>query len=841
MNVSFFLSKEIGKVPISKDNIFVFFTKDIKLKDIHKLNNKFWLLNGSFNFSEEGISLKRNMVNLKKYQTKTFEFMFFDLDNVKTKFNFERIIEILKKEKLVFNIWESSSHNGLDNFNLKGCWIVKGNNNNYSRKQAMNFLKDLVKDYCTVDMSAYSPASVQKPTHKENLICLNYGEFIPEFYYDESPVLIEIQDNNLLQMSLDEYFNLGYNVKNENDDIITLQHPREKTKGGYFIFKNTPYICHHFNKTKTFSIIDKIKNTNEYKKHLQKRLELEFKNKLYKNSIDITNKINFNKRYIDDEVISNLPEDVNDTAIIVKSPMGTGKTKFIDKYKDKKCLIITNRITLAKEYKEKFPNFKLYNEDLYYAGDSLICQFESLYKYDLKQFDVFIIDEFISLIEHSLSGLTDNANYNNLKLFYILNKFKKPILIMDAFLTGIETMFFKRKNIIYFNNTYRDNVDLFSFDDVNIFINEIKKKLELKDGKITLSTTNKIFARAVFQIFKDDYKVAIITGDTSDKNKYTQHFHKEEHNEWDLFIYTPTITVGINILNQSKHHFHYSDGTGSVINSLQQLKRNRRAENIYVMLNSKKYNKIIDIEVLEIDIKNKLNKYLAKNSTYVDFDKYANLKLSEFGKFTIKKIYLNNLLNMNSKLAFEYLSKEQFKKEFIKINYEVQDYNINDIIKDIKQKDLELYQKEIEELKELNDFEFNMQLENNYDETINKLNKIYKDLTREDIQEILTELSKNKNFLKKASNLQLFLSNEEYIKNLISFALSNNLNRDLIHTFELILQFKKKVTLKQKFPYKEVKDKRFRKFLNLIGYYRKDGNYNLHHLIIKYFNKMKRL
>jgi len=838
MNISFFIANEVGKVPIAKENKFLFFTKDIKLKDVHKLNKDFWLLNGSFNFDENGTAEKRNLVYLKKYQTKTFEFMFIDLDKIKSKFDLERIIEIFKKENLVFHLWESSSHNGINNFNVKGCWIVKGNNNTYSRKQAMEFIKDLVKDYCKVDMSAYSPVMVQKPTHKENSICINYGEFIPEFYYDEKPITIEIKDNNLLQLCLNEYFKMGYSIKNEKEDIILLQHPKEKTKGGYFIFKSTPYICHHFNKDKTFSIIDIIKNTNEYKKHLQKRLEEEFKNKLYQ---PIENQIIFNKRYIDNEIIKKIPDDIKDTAIVVKSPMGTGKTKFIDNFKDKKCLIITNRITLAKEYKEKFPHFKLYNEDLYYEGDSLICQFESLHKYDLKQFDIFIIDEFVSLIEHSLSGLTDYSNYNNLKLFYILNKFKKPILIMDAFLTGIEFLFFKRKNILYFNNIYRDDVNLFSFNNINVFINEIKKKLELKDGKVTLSTTNKIFARAIFQIFKNDYKIAIITGDTTDKDKYTKFFNKDEHNEWDLFIYTPTITVGINILNQSKHHFHYSDGTGSVINSLQQLKRNRKAKNIYVFLNSKKYNKIIDLEFLELDIKNKLNKYLTKDSMYVDFDNYANLKLSDFGKWTIKKIYLNNLLNMNSKLAFEYLLKEQFKKDFKIIDYEIEDYNINDVIKEIREKDLELFKKDIEILKELNDFEFNVKLENEFEEVYDKIFKIYENLSREDIQEILEEMTNNKNFLKKVSNLQLFLSSEDYLKNLISFSLSNNLNKEMIKTFELILQFKKKITLKQKFPYKEVKDKRFRKFLNLIGYFRKDGNYNLNPLIIKFFNKMKKL
>ena len=41
MLITYFSAKEIGKMPISKNNIFEFFQKDIPLKDVYKLNKDY--------------------------------------------------------------------------------------------------------------------------------------------------------------------------------------------------------------------------------------------------------------------------------------------------------------------------------------------------------------------------------------------------------------------------------------------------------------------------------------------------------------------------------------------------------------------------------------------------------------------------------------------------------------------------------------------------------------------------------------------------------------------------------------------------------------------------------
>ena len=835
MLLTYFKAREIGKMPFSKDNLFDFYQKDVELTDFPKINKDYWIMNGNFKFPSNPFKSKRNKVYLKDYLTDEFQFIILDFDEVNNKINIQNIIEILKQENFHFILWESSSHNGIDNFNLKGALEARGKNNDASLNKLIRYIDSLLKDFCKVDYSSVRQVMVQKPTHKEKVIFYNKGNNIPEYYFEDKKITF-ISNNAFLNLCIKIYEKLGFYVCKDNEKIINLGHPKEKTKCGYFVFKDNPQVCHHFNKAKTFSIYEYIKSDPIFKEYNQNKILKEFENKIF---IPVKNKVTFNQRYID---ISKLDINIeNDEVIYVKSPMGTGKTNIIKKLqKDKRTLIITNRITLAEEYKEKFPNFKLYNKDLYFNGDSYITQYDSLHKVDLKNFDLFVIDEFMSLIDHSLSGLTEYKDINNLKLYYILKKLKTPLLIMDAFLTGIETQFVKRGKYKYFENLYRDNNNLFIYNNVNCFINSIENVLGNSNKKVTLSTTNKSFAKVVYEIFKSKFKVALLTGDTDNKNFYTQHFNKATHNEWDLLIYTPTITTGVNILNESDHHFHYSDGTGSVISSLQQIKRNRNAQNIHFFLKNKRYNRIVNYEELVFEIEKQLKKFAVRNSFLVEFDEYANPKLNSLGKWQIRKIYLNNLLNTNPIYSFKMFLKYQFSKELKEIKNCKADYNVKSIKEKIKLSERKQYLEKIDDLLNSDSFDFLLKYETNFKEVKEKLDKYFTNLTENDIKEIIQIISKDKKFLDNIKYLKLYHSSEENLKELIGLSLVENLNKSMIRNLELLYKFRKKgFKLKNQISISEAKDKEFRKFINLIGYKKYKNVYKIKDTIYSFLNKIK--
>jgi hypothetical protein len=843
MNISFFKANTHGKVPVSSDKEFIFQNKEVQIEDVYKLNKDFWFLNGNFIFPNKSIKARKNKISLTKYKTDEFDYIIIDFDKVLTEFNKDRIVETLIKEDLYFSLWESVSHNGISNFNMKGIVRFIGNNNTISLKNSLSYLISLIGDYCEVDMSSVRLTACQKPTGKQELIKTHYGKTVPDFYFEEPIIDVNITDNDLTRICIQKYSELGFSIRENNDDIISLEHPKEKTKGGYFVYKNSPHFCHHFNNNKSFTIINLVKNSTIYQRYNQEKIEAELENKIYAFQ-DVKNENIFNSRYINIDKLnrSNL-ELIDDKVIYVKSPMGTGKTTFIRKYKDRKILIVTNRITLAKEYKEKFPEFKLYNEDLYFPGDSLICQFESLHKYDLKNFDLFIIDEFMSIIEHSLSGLGEHSNFNNLKFYYILSKLTKPILIMDAFLTGIEQTFIKRKHKEYFINDYRDSTNLYKYDIEGTFIESIIEKL--KSGKkVTLSTTNKTFGKIVKLIVeeKTDNLVQIISSDTENKEEISKYFGHNTHSKWDLLIYTPSITVGVNILNESFHHFHYSDGVGSVISSIQQVKRNRNAKNIHFFLKNRKANRIIDIEELTVEIKGQLTKYFSSNSLFIELDEFANLKLSNYGLWSIKKIYLNNVLNTNPILSFNKLLKEQFSNSYNNIDRKPKEIT-KEIFKEYKQKlkelEKELYADKIRFLNEVNDIDFNVLLKRDFKEINKTLEQLFLILSRDEILTILNILKDNKNFLKNLNFLKIYLKNQEDLKNMISYSVNESISQNNTRNLELLLEFKKKnIILKQKFTKSELTSDRFKTFLRLLGYKRSGGAYFISEDIMKYATKL---
>ena len=154
MILTYFKAEEIGKIPYSKDNEFIFLQTEIELKDVYKLNKDYWILNGTFKKLPENFKSKRNKIYLKEYFAETFDFIILDFDDVKTKSNMMNIIEILKNENLHFSLWESTSHNGKDNFNLKGIVEIKGNNNETSLRKAIQYIDNLLKNYCKASKNA---------------------------------------------------------------------------------------------------------------------------------------------------------------------------------------------------------------------------------------------------------------------------------------------------------------------------------------------------------------------------------------------------------------------------------------------------------------------------------------------------------------------------------------------------------------------------------------------------------------------------------------------------------------------------------------------------------------
>ena len=673
----------------------------------------------------------RRITALKDFYPKNVTYIILDIDEVGSEFNKQMIIDYFKNYKVILG--ESRSYDGYSNFNLKGVLFIE--------ETPINDIKDILAEltielskYGKVDESVARRATLNAPILK-NKIFINNEDGIRFKYIKRNNIekindikkeylskistsfditvedIQNIEADSIETLCLKVFQNMGFQaMKNNGNGSISFKHPSEiKTQGGYFWFQQSPYTMHHFNVSKNINIFDTVRKLDITKELLKKDLnyDSEFLN------FNVNTKI----LKIDMKFIEKTPEiedkihkfiHAKNGLLAIRSPMGTGKSKIISHVieecheQDMKVLIITNRISVAQDFAKKY-NMKLYNADKYEIGDSLVVQFDSLWRYNIKFFDIVIMDEFISLMLHS----RNNLNNNSINIAKFFGSFQKKLVIADAFLTGYENFLLnKEHNVHLIDNIYRDSTDLYNYNDVNAFVQQLV--LTAERNKITVSSTSIAFINSLALLLKNKgLKIITLTADTMDSTKKLIYelFEKNEHDKWDVLIYSPTLTVGVSNMNNNYYHFHYDSSISTdVISSLQMIKRTRKAKEIHMFIKDKinylktNYNDIRD-EYMQNIGKNIDNNYL------FEIDNYGEPRLSDIGKKAIKIDTFKNILEFNHKEAFFWLSKYHFNSPAKTIDIKFEGNILNKYQKIIKDEREENIKRNIENYMNLNNLE----------------------------------------------------------------------------------------------------------------------------------------
>ena len=342
--------------------------------------------------------------------------------------------------------------------------------------------------------------------------------------------------------------------------------------------------------------------------------------------------------------------------LYIQSPMGSGKTSIVKEIlnRNKKVLMITNRVSLAQEFKERYKNYDInFYKDSIDDSKSLIIQYDSLHKIDINKYDIFILDELMSLLMHSLSLLTPMALFNLTKLYLILET--RKIVVLDAFLGKIDLA-----NSIKLINEFREENNFLLYKNRNFLI----KTLLETNAKFSVSCSSLLTAKAIFGVLKGVRKPFLYSSETPDDCKIKAlNSVKLDYNKYDVFIYTPSITTGIDILSDYEEHFHIDDaGSCDIISSLQMIKRNRVAKKIHCFVrNSIKYNET-DVEKLNESVISEIALNNIKNPFLVEIDySSGNYTLSKVGRFYNKILALKHTLENNRRKQFLELIEMQFK------------------------------------------------------------------------------------------------------------------------------------------------------------------------------------
>jgi hypothetical protein len=844
-----------SKIPLSNydDNTFVFetYTASSNL-EMYSVMVSHFILNIPLSLQQEPIRTFRRKANLNAYYKDCVDYIILDIDDVKSEFDKQQILEYFKDYKVILG--ESKSYNGINCFNMKGILFTECIDFTHI-KQALSIIHHDLKEVCTIDESVCRKASLNAPIMKNNVFLNNEDgirlsfveekaeetieqlkrEYIGEGLIFDIEELNNIEADNMEKLCLKVFQSMGFKaLKNNQNGSITFSHPsEEKTPGGFFWFSSSPYTMHHGNTTRTINIFDTVRKLPAAKEIMKK--DINYDSEFLEFNTD-TKVISVNEKYLEvtNEIANTIQEFLSheDGLLSIRSPMGTGKSTIINHIvnecheEDMKVLIVTNRISVAQDFGKKY-GMKVYNQDKYEIGDSLICQYDSLWKYNIKFFDIIIMDEFISLMMHSRSNL-NNSSVNISKFFGCFNK---KLVIADAFLTGYENFLLNNKetNIHLIDNNYRDPTTIYSYDDFNYFVNSLV--YHSQKNKITVSATSLNFINSLSLLLsKKGLKVIKLTADTPESTKELVYklFEKDDHDKWDVLIYSPTLTVGVSNLNNVGYHFHYDSAMSTdVVSSLQMIKRTRKSKEIHMFVKEKinylktSYNDIRD------EYMGNIGKNIEQNYLF-DIDDYGEAKLSNVGKKAIKIDTFKNILSFNHKGALMWMMQYHFLYEPRIIDQTFSSNILSKYQNEVRNGKEEVLQNNVAQYLELNDMEKTaLLMDSSTDKTMRILAEI-----GDEINDMATPIIKTKilehaltdnGFIKKcryykvAFNYTKGIYDDTDVKALVSKSVINGQHDDL-HFYNVLLSYGQKEIFED-YSVKTInKNKQLKYLLDKCGY-----------------------
>ena len=851
----FHAKKTQSKTPMSPydDNTFVFETHEATSNlQMYSVMVSHFILNIPLNKLEKPVRTFRRKANLEPLYKDCIDYFILDIDNVKSEFDKQQILEYFKDYKVILG--ESKSYDGIANFNMKGILFTECIPFE-SAKMALSVIHHDLKDLCVIDESVTRKASLNAPILKNNVFLNNEDGILFKFVKKEAiehineikkeyigeGVEINISDvenieaDSMEKLCLKVYQSMGFvAIKNNPNGSISFKHPSEKkTPGGFFWFSTSPYTMHHGNSTKSINIFDSVRKLPQAKELMRK--EINYDSEFLEFNTD-TNVITVNEKFLEvsNEIQNTIQDFLNheNGLLSIRSPMGTGKSTIINHVveecheQDMKVLIVTNRISVAQDFGKKY-GIKIYNQDKYDVGDSLICQYDSLWKYNIKFFDIVIMDEFISLMTHSRSNL-NNSSINIAKFFGCFNK---KLVIADAFLTGYENFLLsnKEKNIHLIDNIYRDPTTLYSYDDFNYFVNSLV--YHTQKHKVTVSATSLNFINSLAMLLTNKgLKVVTLTADTPESTKKLVYelFEQEDHDKWDVLIYSPTLTVGVSNLNKVHHHFHYDSSMSTdVVSSIQMIKRTRKSKEIHMFIKEKinylktSYNDIRD------EYMGNIGKNIEQNYLF-DIDDYGEAKLSEIGKKAIKIDTFKNILEFDHKAALTWLLKYHFLKEPRTVDTKFGSNVLSKYQIQVREDKHNVLVNNVDQFLSLNDMEKTaLLMDSDADKTMRILAEIddeIKDTAGSDVKSKILECSLNdRGFLKKCKYYKVTFNytkkiwDDTDVKHLVSQSVIKGNNDDL-NFYNVLLAYGQNEIFDEYLPKNINKNKHLKYILDKCGY-----------------------
>jgi len=436
--------------------------------------------------------------------------------------------------------------------------------------------------------------------------------------------------------------------------------------------------------------------------------------------------IDTNVKYITEcdktkEILKQLQTNLK--SVVIKSPMGTGKTELIARYisdnKVKRILWISTRQSYANNVFKRLKDLKFVNylDDKlnFHKEDKIIVQLESLHKLEkepFKMFDLVVLDEIESILYHFSSETMLSQSEGTFNLLYAICSNKKTkVIAMDADYNSRGNDFIKQlgKYEIIINNYKNVNKTINLTDDLNYFINDIKTSVNNKEKICIIGLSTKLLYQ-IAEIF-DEMKVKYIlhTRDSDDNLKKKLVNVNELWGDYQVVMFSPTISVGVD------HTDKYFDKVYSIIVSncassrtyLQMLGRIRNMKNDSILT------------YYQNTMNKSINQILYNYEDMEEYFKYVDSNFNTVKKYIIDEddmmytvntstiyntIMMHNKIENLNKVSDYYLTS--LNKICNESNYKMIFMNKNNIEDEYVELNDDIYKEKILEAKDINNSEY---------------------------------------------------------------------------------------------------------------------------------------
>lgn len=283
-----------------------------------------------------------------------------------------------------------------------------------------------------------------------------------------------------------------------------------------------------------------------------------------------------------DNVSQELPQyHIEDNKILfLKSPTGTGKSKYIFKYlkehPNATCLLISYRRAMASDCRGKYRGicFKEYRADYkkheMIVDERVICQVESMRRVSLQSYDLVLLDEVESIVNQFTSKYTSVGTMPSIRWHL---RHARKIVGIDALLKDKSIL--DIKNILgpkyKYNPTIIINTKKTHCNDVIDLAHTIAHAeqhvyIALDNNKKIFVFTNKIkYSKKLSLALQTKYpnkKIGIYNSETSREDMAKLEDVNKAWGDLDILIYTNTIEAGI-----SFELSHFDIGFGMLCNN----------------------------------------------------------------------------------------------------------------------------------------------------------------------------------------------------------------------------------------------------------------------------------